>query len=192
MSQTGGNEIEIKLRVDDLEATRGRIEKLAGEPSKPRVFESNTVLDTADLELKGRGELIRLRTVGDDRVLTFKGRDTEKGKHKSREELEVHVSDADRLQQIFGRLGYTPSFRYEKYRTEYEYQDGTITVDETPIGQFLELEGAPAWIDATAAALGFREQDYLTASYADLYRTYCEEHGQPVRHMIFASHEDVT
>ena len=31
-------------------------------------------------------------------------------------------------------------------------EPGVIELDETPAGDFLELEGPPEWIDATAAA----------------------------------------
>ena len=52
---------------------------------------------------------------------------------------------------------------------------GVVTLDETPIGWFLELEGSPDWIDKTARQLGFSEEDYVILSYAALYLTYCNE-----------------
>jgi len=48
-------------------------------------------------------------------------------------------------------------------------QPGKALVDETPVGNFLELEGPPDWIDRTARRLGFRPGDYSLASYRDLY-----------------------
>lgn len=167
-----------------MEAVRERLNALGARESRPRVFEQNIVLDTAESSLRKKGELLRLRSAGDDRVLTYKGRG-EPGKHKSREEIEISFDHADKLQLIFERLGYKVSFRYEKYRTEFQWDGGTITLDETPVGQFLELEGTPEWIDRTAAELGFQESDYLTGSYAELYRDFCQKQGRPVRHMVF-------
>lgn len=91
------------------------------------------------------------------------------------------------LVRILSRLGFEPVFRYEKYRTEYapEERDGLATLDETPIGIFLELEGAPEWIDRKAAELGFTEAGYVTASYAGLYREYREEHPGSPEDMVF-------
>jgi hypothetical protein len=42
-------------------------------------------------------------------------------------------------------------------------------VDETPIGNFGEIEGPARWIDQTAKQLGIRPEDYLTDTYAGLF-----------------------
>jgi adenylate cyclase, class 2 len=63
-----------------------------------------------------------------------------------------------------------------------------VTLDETPIGDFLELEGPGEWIDDTAKRLGFSRQDYVLDSYARLYVADCERRGVEPSHMVFASH----
>ena len=85
-------------------------------------------------------------------MLTYKG-PAAAGKHKDREELEVETSDPSRLAEMLARLDFRPVFRYEKYRTEYRRGDeaGLATLDETPVGAYLELEGAPAGSTATPA-----------------------------------------
>jgi hypothetical protein len=60
-----------------------------------------------------------------------------------------------------------------------------ITVVETQIVPFLELEGVSGWIYATAALLGFREDDYITASYAALYSEDCRAKGIEPTHFVF-------
>ena len=42
-------------------------------------------------------------------------------------------------------------------------------VDETPIGDFLEIEGDADGIHRAAAALGFAPADYVTDSYVTLF-----------------------
>ena len=42
-------------------------------------------------------------------------------------------------------------------------------MDETPIGDIGEIEGAAKWIDRTAKKLGISQTDYSTASYATLF-----------------------
>ena len=59
------------------------------------------------------------------------------------------------------------------------------TLDETPIGMFMELEGTPTWIDRTARKLGFGQPDYITASYGRLYLDWCREHGVKPGNMVF-------
>jgi adenylate cyclase class 2 len=85
------------------------------------------------------------------------------------------------------RLGYLPGFRYEKYRTKFATagEPGIITLDETPIGVFLELEGAKYWIDHTAGRLGFALSAYSTASYAALYSDFRRENKEFPPDMIF-------
>ena len=92
------------------------------------------------------------------------------------------------MSQIFHELGLDLVFRYEKYRTEFTRagKPGTITMDETPIGDFLELEGPSEWIDETASLLGFSRTDYILDSYVKLYLADCERLGLQPTHMIFA------
>ena len=93
------------------------------------------------------------------------------------------------MQAIFEQLGLRPVFRYQKYRTQY-FQDSQhsrleTAVDETPIGNFLELEGCRAEIDRTARQLGFTRNDYCTASYGTLYMEHCHQKGIVPQDMIF-------
>jgi adenylate cyclase class 2 len=181
----GPVETEIKLRVTDVEGISRLLDSLGYKVKKPRIFEANAVYDRNG-EVRAAGSLLRLRLAGDRAVLTFKGPGNA-GRHKSRPETEIVVSDFDSCASILMQLGYTVSFRYEKYRTEHgaEGEPGVITVDETPIGAFLELEGPSDWIDATAARLGYTESDYVTASYAGLYLSFCREKGIEPSHMTF-------
>jgi adenylate cyclase class 2 len=91
------------------------------------------------------------------------------------------------MQLVLERLGFGPVFRYEKYRTEYARprQAGIIMFDQTPIGDFLELEGSPRWIDRAARALGYSQADYLTASYGSLYFQHCASAGVEPGNMTF-------
>ena len=153
---------------------------------KRRVFEVNIVLDTPDLTLRRSTRLVRLREAGRRSVLTYKGR-PKAGRHKSREELEIEISNVQTAQTIFRRLGFRPVFRYEKFRTEYAMPKGpgVATLDETPIGCFLELEGPARWIDRTAKALGFAQSDHITGSYGELYLAFCKRAGVAPTHMVF-------
>jgi adenylate cyclase class 2 len=180
-------EIEIKLKLrGSVQAARRQIRSAGFEIHVPRVFETNALFDTGDQKLRTARELLRVRTVRKTGILTFKGV-PQASKFKSREELEVQVSDPERLESILSRLGFERSFRYEKFRTEYKQagKAGIVTLDETPIGNYFELEGKPVWIDRTARRLGFKETDYITLSYGRLYQLHCQEQGVEPTNMRF-------
>lgn len=186
---TTGIETEVKIRIEDPTQLSARLQALGFSVAAPRQFEANTLFENQDRSLGRNGMLLRLRKIGDKGVVTWKGL-VAAGPHKSRPELETSVGSIETLREIFGHLGYQPSFRYEKFRTEFRTENapGVVTVDETPIGNFLELEGPAAWIDATARALGFSPKDYILDSYGRLYLSDCERRGVQPGHMVFASH----
>ncbi len=182
----GNHETEIKLAMANAPSARRLLHAAGFRVFRRRVFESNHVFDTPGLALRKGRTLLRIREAGGHAKLTFKGVPIA-GKHKSREELELDISSGHTMSLVLDRLGYQPKFRYEKYRTEFRAPGGSgvATLDETPIGTFMELEGPARWIDHTARTLGFHETDYITASYAALYLAWCREHGVTPTHMVF-------
>jgi adenylate cyclase, class 2 len=181
-----GREIEIKLPVSDAAQAKRLLRTAGFQVLKRRIFEQNTVFDTESALLRQSARLLRVRQAGKIAKLTYKG-PPDGGKYKSREELELNVSDANAMAAILDRLAYRPVFRYDKFRTEFHQHgaEGIATIDETPIGVYLELEGSPVWIDQTARKLGFREEDYVTASYARLYLDWCKNRGITPTNMLF-------
>jgi adenylate cyclase class 2 len=180
-------EIEVKIPwTDSVEAARRVIETSGYALIGPRTLESDTVFDRDTGELRRADQLLRLRRAGDQTVVTYKG-PSRGGRYKTREEIEFHVSDARTFAEVLDRLGYQPRFRYEKYRTKFAApgEPGIVSIDETPIGVFLELEGEPDWIDKTAARMGLSRGAYLTRSYSSLYQEYLRTHPGALHDMTF-------
>ena len=180
------NETEIKLAVDDVKTARRKLRAAGFRVARPRVFEANMVFDRSKASLRRQRTLLRLREAGKTSTLTYKGPPIP-GRHKSREEIETHVDDPAAMRTILERLGFRAEWRYEKYRTEYKLERGAgmATLDETPIGVYLELEGSPRWIDRMARVLGFKHEEYITASYGRLYLDYCKRRRLKPRDMVF-------
>jgi len=182
-------ETEIKLRIGDMAELRRRLESLGGRLLAPRHFEDNYVLDFADGSLRAWGFLIRLRNAGGNWVLTYKGAALPEGPFKSREELETGIAEGPTALEILGRLGMRVWFRYQKYREEWRIGSGTeavvVSLDETPVGSFAELEGAGDAIRRLAGTLGYRETDFIRDSYYTLYVRACAERGESAAHMLF-------
>jgi adenylate cyclase class 2 len=162
-------ESEVKLRVQDPEWARQTLKRVGALPGEPRHFEDNVFLDDPAGSVLARGCLLRVRRVGERGMLTFKGpRQVVEG-IKSREEIELALPDPDIGMRLFAALGFTPIFRYQKYREVYRFRDVEVVIDETPIGTFLEIEGEIKAIHGAAAALGYRAEDYIADSYAALF-----------------------
>ena len=178
-------EIEVKVAVASVAAARRLLRAKGFRVFKPRAFESNQVFDTPDLRLRNSESLLRVRKIDGKGKLTYKA-PPRNGRHKCREELEVTVGDAQVLAAIFTRLGFQPVFRYDKYRTEFRRgRTGIVTIDETPIGAYMEIEGPPQWIDRTARLLGYTEKDYILLSYGRLYVDWCARNRRQPGDMVF-------
>ena len=185
-------ETEIKLRWQgSAEEARVLIEHHGYSLSSPRTLEVDQLFDLVSGALRQSDQVLRLRRTssadgGQRAMVTYKGC-ASRQIYKSREEIEFDVSDPAAFTLVLERLGYHPGFRYEKYRTMFKAygEPGLITIDETPIGVYLELEGPQAWIDSTAARLGFPAERFLTVSYAGLYREHLEQHPEAPRDMTF-------
>jgi adenylate cyclase, class 2 len=130
------------------------------------------------------------------------------GRYKVRIETETQVDDGPALAAIFEQIGYVAAFRYEKFRTEWSQITSTIegplftdpaafvdvltvnprshlVIDETPIGDYAELEGPPAWIDETLVKLGIDPATCLTESYGRLFLAWKERTGNPAENLTF-------
>ena len=179
-------EIEIKFRVTDVRALGRKLRAAGFHVVTPRTHEMNTLYDLPGQALRARKELLRIRKYGSEWTITHKSQG-KKGRHSSRLELETGVSDGKMMDAILRGLGYAPTFRYEKFRAEWADGQGKVVVDETPIGDFCEIEGPSRWIDATAKKLGVTPADYITKNYATLFLDWKQEMGSRAEEMTFGA-----
>jgi adenylate cyclase class 2 len=197
-------ETEIKFRVNDLDGLTKRLESAGFRLETPRSFESNVLYDTPDRQMRGRTEILRIRSYAGRWTLTHKrlpgtgvpsdrssspgfGSGPDDARHKHRVETETGIADGDALAGLFLSLGLVAAFRYEKWRTEWADGEGHCVIDETPIGDYAELEGSSAWIDRTAARLGVDPAQYVTLSYGRLFEIWREEHSSSAQDLTFAA-----
>jgi adenylate cyclase, class 2 len=177
-------EIEIKFRVTDMKVLARNLRQAGFHIETRRTHEMNTLYDLPGQVLRRRKQLLRLRQYGPKWTLTHKsGKETRR--HSSREEIETVVEDGGHMELILRALGYAPSFRYEKFRAEWTDGKGQVVLDETPIGDFCEIEGPPAWIDATARKLGVNGAQYIMKNYATLFADWKKETGSKADEMTF-------
>ncbi|MGB0082981.1 MAG: class IV adenylate cyclase [Terracidiphilus sp.] len=187
-------ETEIKFRVADLTALTERLQSASFRLETPRSFESNVLYDTPDRQMRARTEILRIRSYAGRWTLTHKrlpndgsGAGLGEDRHKHRVETETGIADGVALADFFIALGFVAAFRYEKWRSEWTDGEGHCVIDETPIGDYAELEGTSAWIDRTAASLGVDPAQYVTLSYGRLFETWREEHASTAQDLTFTA-----
>lgn len=179
-------EIEIKFRIDSLPSTIRSLKRAGFKQLTPSTHEMNSLYDLPGQKLRKKGEILRLRKYGEKWVLTHKAKPkSQTGRHKSRVELESRVDNGPQLDAILCALGYTPTFRYEKYRAEWADGQGHVVLDKTPIGNFGEIEGPPRWIDRIATALGISKSDYITKTYAPMFFEWKKRTRSAAKEMTF-------
>src|SRR5688500_5310465 len=113
-------EIEAEMRVDDLDAVRKRLRKL-GARRVGDYLETNSFFDRARQTLLKRGAGLRLRGLRDIRtgklehLLTYKGK-LQRGRLKTREEIQSTVEDFAEMKTLLERVGFKPMLQFEKKR----------------------------------------------------------------------------
>ena len=177
-------EIEIKFRIGNARDLNRRLQKSGFRLITPLTHEINTLYDLTNKSLRQRGELLRLRKYGSEWVLTHKAKG-KVGRHKTRVETETKLENGAKMDAILRALGFAPTFRYEKFRAEWSDGKGHVVVDQTPIGEFGEIEGPSRWIDRTAKLLQILPSDYITATYTELFFQWKNRTQSPANEMTF-------
>jgi adenylate cyclase class 2 len=179
-------EIETKFPIDSWQVWENVLDREGASLLKARHFERNTLFDDTTGSLVSRGTTLRLREVPGGGFLTFKGPPRHRGPIKEREEIESWVGDPKACEQILLKLGFAPMFEYEKYRAVYRLDDVTITLDEVPIGLYLEIEGGSESIAHAASRLGLDLSTATPLSYVRLYILAREHNPSLPEFMVFA------
>ncbi len=161
-------EVEVKIPIGDPKEIRKKVIGQGASLHRERHLEVNVFYDFPSGELKNQQKALRLRTAGKRGTLTFKGIAQKSRSFKVREEFETAVQNPKQIEKILKALGFQPSLTYRKHRTHLRKSRLSIAIDETPFGNFLELEGEKHEITKFARCLGYTRKDFLTTSYADM------------------------
>jgi len=182
-------EIEVKLNGSNLE----RLHQAGFELTqvRPRHFEDNWLLDSPDRRLLQEGSALRVRATSRGGLVTYKGvvHENTGSMLKIREEIESEIAEPERLVDLFERLGFHRTFRYQKFRTVYglvvDGHELEVEFDETPIGDFLEIEGDGQTVLRVLKAAGLSESDIIRESYPELQAARCKQRGVPLEDLVF-------
>jgi adenylate cyclase class 2 len=178
-------EIEVKLPCEDLARVRERLRALGAQSVSDLHFEANELYDDLPGRLSRSGSTLRVRRAGGETILTYKGPARLEEGIKQRVERETRVSDAEEIEAILEALGLSPRFRYEKRREEWRLNSALVALDETPIGNYVEIEADPAEIRRVVVALDLDFASAIPYSYAKLYERKRKEEPDLPEDMVF-------
>lgn len=177
-------EREIKLAFASADDARAALMKAGAAPAVPRRLQDDRLYDTHDGRLFAERSALRLRRDGDRTLLTFKG-PVQPALAKTREEIETEVGSHEAAAVMLARLGFAPWWRYQKYREEFRASSVVATIDETPAGVFVEIEGPEDGIVELATRLGRRAEDFILDSYRAIWVRHQDARGAHAGDMLF-------
>ncbi len=178
-------EIEVKVPIDEISAAVSRVVAIGATRIRERHLEENFLFDYPERLLTRGGCLLRIRRTPGRAFLTFKGKGRVEEGAKVRTEKEVAVEDADTCMKIIESICMKMIYRYEKYRTEYQFADCQIAIDELPFGNYMELEGSHGGIQKVAAELGVSPDRFLSETYRALHADHLARIGAPMGDLLF-------
>ena len=189
----------MKLAVGSTADAASTLLAAGATPTGPWMLEDNALHDDDARSLAAAGCLLRLRREipladGDSpatpgapssdaprALLTLKEPARVEGGAKVRDELEAPVADAAEVLRVLTAEGLLQRFRYQKLRRVFRLHGADVAVDHTPMGAFVEIEGAAEAISTVAAVLGRGPEDYVSTSYG---RLWLESHPGGPRDML--------
>jgi adenylate cyclase class 2 len=178
-------EIEVKFILSDYTALMSKIKALALPCTQERVFELNLRFDQPDRRLFSAHQVLRLRK-DHQAHLTFKGPGVLEEGVLLRKEIETIVADYDATKRLLETIGYEVIMIYEKYRANYLMNGVVLSVDETPFGLFIELEGeSPEQVRLAADKLGMDWAQRINQSYFALLNAFNQNTGNNFRDLSF-------
>lgn len=140
-------EVEVKYRYTDWDGLRAKLAAIGAVADAPRT-DADHYFNAPDRDFAATDEALRLRRIGADNRLTYKGPKTD-SQTKTRTEIELAVEPGDAgaatATAFLTHLGYRPVAVVTKTRQVYHFTRAGFAVevcldDVGPVGRFVELE----------------------------------------------------
>ena len=166
-------EIEVKILDIDREELIEKLEKLNA------VKKYDLLVEDYFFKCKA-GEVLRIRKIGSQIIMTHKSQKEKMSSVKQRLETEILSNDLDTSIMFLEKLGFHQSLKNMKRRMKYEYKNSEIVFDKYLgekdfIPEFIEIEAeSKNKIIEIAKNLGFTEEDFFPGSTRDLVDRYKE------------------
>ena len=185
------DEIEAKARCADLDAVRRKLTGFGARQLRAGL-ERNVCFDTPDGSLRKSDSLLRLRQYGGEVLLTFKGPRKKRGAPvKNRVEVELEVSDFDKMSSLLENLGFPRVWAYEKKREEWTLGAVKVCLDTVPVlGEYVEVEAATEGeVLSVIDRLGVPRGDITPLTHVELFGEAVGSRGRQLPDMTFKEGE---
>lgn len=181
-------EIEVKYYVREHAEIRAALLQM-GAQSGGRAFENNLRFENAAQHLMCNNAMLRLRQTQGRNIVTVKQRVEHEPSHTCKvfNEYETEVADFDTALKIFEVLGYLPFQSYEKFRETLTLPDAKICLDETPYGNFVEIEADTAVIKQYTKKLALNWNQRIILGYLEIFNMLRLKANLPFNTLTFAN-----
>ena len=151
-------EVELKFHLTDVAAARSQLEALGAVRGSTQV-QCDQYLAHPVRDFAATDEALRIRSIGDENRVTYKGPVIDKAtktRHESELTFQSGTAAAEQFAQIWEQLGFRRVRLVRKTRQLYALQwhnrDLEICLDTVDdLGEFLEIETIASAADKTAA-----------------------------------------
>ncbi len=190
------HEREIKFRVANFASVRRKL-RASGAEYLGTFIQTDSFYDTAGRQLRQAGRGFRLRRVRllkgaggkiDPRpLLTYKGpRKPNTNGLKIRQEIQMHLDDAEAAVQMIRALGMKEHMTIQKQRASYRLGRCLVELDKLPlIGCSVEIEGPTEKSILAAAEKLALQTEPVKRGYSNLLSRECKRLGRSDRSVTF-------
>ena len=170
-------EEELKAVVEDLSATRHRLERAGATLAFAGKLEDRRY-DRVDSELSDRDHVLRLRVYHPENgaprsSLDWKGETRIDGGYKRREEISSDVADASALATILERLGLRVTMAIERDIWQYDLNGAVVRFERYPrMDDLVEVEGSRDAIERAIGTLALPRASFTADRLRDFVTRY--------------------
>ncbi len=166
------NEIEVKILKIDVQDVKSKLKKLGAK----KIFDGQiepVTFDFPDARLKKAKQLLRIRKVGNETELCFKGK-KQQSALKIQEEIQVNTSNFEETMTILTKIGFIAHRHSPKHRESYSLGNVRFEIDtDPPIPTYLEIEASSEEEVINAVKqLGFKMNQTSNLTGAELHEMH--------------------